>query len=399
MGTKPLEGIRVVELGTYVAVPSCGRMLAQLGAEVIKLEPLEGVPYRKIGHMTRNESVVFDMLNMEKKSVSIDAKSAVGNEYVLKLMSTADIFITNMRDKSLERMGLSYDALKDKNPKLVYAHFSGYGPKGALKDLPGYDTTAFFARFGILRDFVDPERPPASLMPGLGDIASGLALAMNISLALVKARERGEGELIECSLNQVATWMMLMPMLYAQYGTSYARKDGEPPVTGSNATVRCADNEYVLYACGTIQQCHSLFKAIGLDYLITDSRCKTLEEFDRNTPELFKEIELAFLKHGADQWVEILRANDIACERHRHTWEIATDEQLVANGYIQPADYVNNDIMVPIPPIGFSSVTLAATEKGPSLGQHTEEVLKTLGCSQEQFENMQRDGVIVAAPK
>lgn len=397
MGTKPLEGIRVVELGTYVAVPSCGRMLAQLGAEVIKIEPLDGVPYRKIGHMTRNEDVIFDMLNTGKKSISIDAKSTVGNEYVLKLLSTADIFITNTRTKSLEKLGLSYDAVKAINPKIVYAHFSGYGPKGPLKDLPGYDTTAFFTRFGILRDFVDPDRPPASLMPGLGDMASGLAMTANIAVALLKAREQGEGELIECALNQVANWMMLFPMIYSQYGLSYALRDGDPPVTGSNATVKCGDNEYLLYACGTIQQCHSLLKALDLEHLVSDSRCKTLAEFDKYTPELFREIETAFMKRSAEEWVSILRANDVACERHRHTIEISQDEQLLANHYIHPAEYTNNSITVPIPPIGLTSITVAGHEKAPALGQHTNEVLKALGCSQEQLDNMQKNGVCVSA--
>ena len=292
---------------------------------------------------------------------------------------------------------MSYDAVKAINPKLVYAHFSGYGPKGPLKDLPGYDTTAFFTRFGILRDFVDPDRPPASLMPGLGDIASGLAMTANIAVALLKAREQGEGELIECALNQVANWMMLFPMIYSQYGLSYALRDGDPPVTGSNATVKCGDNEYLLYACGTIQQCHSLLKAIGLEHLISDNRCKTLESFDKYTPELFKEIELAFLERGAEEWVTILRANDVACERHRHTIEISHDEQLLANGYIHPANYVNNDIIVPVPPIGFASVDLSANEPAPSLGQHTAEVLMSIGCTQDQLECMQKNGIIVLA--
>lgn len=394
---KPLAGIRVVELATMVAVPTCGRMLAYMGAEVIKIESLEGEPYRKYKGMTGDEPVIFDMFNMQKKSVSIDAKKPEGKEYVMKLLETADVFITNVRTQSLERLGLTYEQLKIINPKLVYAHFSGYGETGPLKDLPGYDLTAFFARFGVLRDFVDPDHYPSNIIPGLGDAGCGMCMAMNITSALLGRVKSGVGEKIESSLNQVGVWMMMMPMIYAQYGISYAIKNGGTPVDISNATYRCGDGEYILVACGTLQQAHSFLRALGLTHLIDDERCKSIVSIYQNTPTLFPEVASQFLKHSAEEWVHILRANDIPCERHRHTPEIATDEQLLANGFIYSPGYKNNDITVPNPPISFASVNLSVNERGPALGQHTAEVLTELGCSQEKLEAMQNDGVIKMA--
>ena len=397
MGTKPLEGIRVIEFATMIAAPSCGRLLAHLGAEVIKVEAIEGAPYRKFGYMTGNEPVMFDMLNMQKKSFSVNAKHPEGKESLLKLVSTADVFLTNIREKSLERLGCTYDALEKINPRLIYAHFSGYGPTGPLKDLPGYDTTAFFTRFGILRDFVDPDSPPTQLIPGLGDLACGMSLAMNIEAALIGREKTGKGERIESALNQVAAWMMLMPMLYAQYGISYQIKNDGPPVDVSNCNMRCGDGEYILLACGTIHQCHGLLRAVGMEHLTTDERCTSTLGFYKNTPTLYPEIAPVFLTRGAEEWVHILRAHDVPCERHRHTIEISSDEQLFANGYIYKPDYKNNDITVPVPPIDFASVDFTANEKGPAIGQHTAELLKALGYSQEQLEAMQNNGAIVMA--
>lgn len=394
---KPLAGIRVVELATMIAVPSCGRMLAYLGAEVIKIESLDGAPYRKYGATTRGETVIFDMYNMQKKSVSINAKTPEGKEYLKKLLETADVFISNIRTQSLERLGLSYEQLKIINPKLVYAHFSGYGEKGPMKDLPGYDITSFFARFGVLRDFVDPDHYPSNIIPGLGDAACGMSMVMNITSALLGRANSGVGERIESSLNQVGVWMMLMPMIYAQYGISYAIKDGGAPVDISNATWRCGDGEYILVACGTLQQVQGFLRALGLDHLIDDERCKTVNSVYENTPTLFEEVAPQFLKHSAEEWVGILRANDVACERHRHTPEIASDEQLLANDFIYSPGYKNNNITVPNPPISFASMNLSVNERAPALGQHTAEVLTELGCSQEQLETMQRNGVIKMA--
>jgi len=264
----------------------------------------------------------------------------------------------------LERLGLSYDALKEINPGLVYMHFSGYGKKGPMKDLPGFDTTSFFARFGILRDFVDANNDPANYMPGLGDAVCGISAVMNIMAALLKRSKTGEGEQIECALNQVASWVMFMPMIYAQYGHTYQLKNGAPPKDIINATLRCGDGEYIIYACAKVTQFQNFLRAIGMEHLIEDERCKSKDSIYENTPSLYEEIGPALLKRGAEEWVGILREHDVACERHRHLPEISTDEQLLANGYIYPANYLNNDITLPAPPIDFATIDLAPTKRG-----------------------------------
>ena len=397
MTTKPLEGIRVVELSTMVATPSCGRLLAYLGAEVVKIESLDGEPYRQYGGRTNNNLVIFDLFNSQKKSISVNAKDPEVNEYVLKLIKTADVFLTNVREKSLERLGFSYDKLSKIHPGLVYAHFSGYGATGPMKDLPGYDLTAFFARFGILHEFVDPSHEPVNIIPGLGDMACGMALALNIVSALLNRTKTGKGEKVECALNQVGAWMMLMPMAYAQYGESFQRKSGSPPADIGNDSAKCKDGEYILYAAGTIPQWKNLCRALGLHHLIDDPRFRTSSDLFAHGHEVYEEVCAAFLQYDAEEWVHILRENDVPCERHRHLIEISTDEQLLANRYLCPLSYEDKTITVPVPPIDFDSVDLfTEQEKGAEQGQHTKEVLRSLGCPEETIEKMLEKGVIIA---
>ena len=153
----PLSGIKVVELATFVAAPVTGRILADLGAEVIKVEAPSGDGWRKTGagyrpRFNKDENPVFDIYNTGKKFISLNLKTPEGKEALFKLLEDADVFLTNTRPAALQRLGLSYEDLKDKFPKLIYAIVLGYGEKGPEKDTPAFDTTAFWSRAGFLRD-------------------------------------------------------------------------------------------------------------------------------------------------------------------------------------------------------------------------------------------------------
>ncbi|HOE09169.1 MAG TPA: CoA transferase, partial [Treponemataceae bacterium] len=174
----PLAGINVIELATVVAAPAVGRVLATYGANVIKIEaPPDGDLIRGMskGHQLPSEpynSPLFDVLNSGKKTISINLKSEKGKEALHKLLEQSDIFITNVRMKSLIRMGLGYDALKDKYPRLIYGHFSGFGLEGPDADRPGFDTTAFWLRSGAIMDWVVPGSFVIRPSFGFGDLAT-----------------------------------------------------------------------------------------------------------------------------------------------------------------------------------------------------------------------------------
>lgn len=168
---KPLEGIKVVELSTMLAGPMTARLLAEWGADVIKVESMNGDPWRKqygtsLSPYTEHANPNFDMQNINKRFVAFNMRTPEGKEAMMKLLATADVFLTNYRVQALEQMGLTYDQLKDQFPKLVHASVLGYGSEGAEKNRPGYDYTAFCARTGFLRDFAPAGGPPIMTVAG-----------------------------------------------------------------------------------------------------------------------------------------------------------------------------------------------------------------------------------------
>ena len=391
---KPLSGIRVIELATFVAAPSCGRNLAYLGADVIKVEALAGDVYRKFTVYTHGEPVVFDALNGQKKSVVMNLKDPEALYWFKKLLQTSDVFLTNFRESALKKLGIDYDSVKALKPDLIYAHFSGYGPKGPLSSYPGFDSTAFAVRSGLYRDFVPPESEPNTHITGFGDMISGLALSLNILAALSLRARTGKGERIECSLNETAAWALMMPMAYEQCTSRYCRKEGDP-VDIANASVKCGDGEWLYYGCGTIKQWNELCSAIGCGQLVDDPRCKTLNDVILNTPDIKDLIFKHFLARSAEEWIRILREHDVPCERHRHIREMASDEQLIANGFIQPMEYSGGRIMLPNPPLLMESLPSYNGGHGPLLGEHTDELMKELGCTEEALERMKQFGTVI----
>ena len=223
---KPLEGIKVVELTTYFAAPACGRMLADWGAEVIKVEGPKGDPYRTAYRGQRTPQFEegcpsFDLENSNKSFVCLDTKTEGGREAVLKLISQCDVFLTNNRLSALKKMGLTYEEVHALYPKVVYAEVLGYGAKGPLKDRPGYDYTAFFSRSGLMADLSSKGGNVMNTVAGFGDHVTAITLASGICAALLKAQRTGEGDRVSVALYQAAIFILSNGLLCAEYGREY----------------------------------------------------------------------------------------------------------------------------------------------------------------------------------
>ena len=209
---RPLEGIKVVEMATFIAVPAVGRILADLGAEVVKIESAKGDNLRFTAPnegrpMDPHEDTNFDLENAGKKGIVVDLRTDKGTEILFKLLERADAFITNWRPQALARKNLTYEDLKDRFPKLVYASLTGYGDKGPDKDLPGFDYTAFFARSGWSGSLYQKGTVPSNLIPALGDHQAALALTTGILAALLRAKTTGKGEKVTTNLLHTAIWV------------------------------------------------------------------------------------------------------------------------------------------------------------------------------------------------
>src|SRR5690349_6292216 len=209
----PLAGVRVLELGIWVAVPAAAAVLADWGAEVVKIEPPEGDPLRGLaatGLVPYQPDVnpAFQLDNRGKRSVTIDLRTEDGRAVAHALVRRADVFLSNLRRRKLAGLGMDYATLRDVNPRLVYAGLTGYGTEGPEQDRAAFDYAAFWARAGIMASLGEPEGPPPTQRPGMGDHMTGLGIAGVIAAALFARDRTGVGQAIRTSLFEAGMWML-----------------------------------------------------------------------------------------------------------------------------------------------------------------------------------------------
>jgi len=229
------SGVRVVELAQWVFVPVAGALLADWGADVLRIEKIEGDPYRAlatqgIGTDSGGVNVSVALANRGKRSVAIDLQTDDGMALLHELLSGADVFLTNLRPGALARLGLDADALRSRYPRLVYARGHGYGVRGPDADQAGYDASAFFARGGLAHVLTPPERDyPISQRGAMGDRNGAMSLAFGISAALLKRERTGEGSVVDVSLLATAMWTLSSDLLAALNGGQVMRAGGRGP--------------------------------------------------------------------------------------------------------------------------------------------------------------------------
>lgn len=385
---KPLEGIKVVELASFVAAPTAGRMLAEMGADVIRVESTEGDPWRFYGvncglPVADEENPLFDLYNLGKRDIQLDTKTPEGKEILLRLLGEADVFITNNRLKSLVRAGLDYDSLKDRFPKLIYGLVTGYGQTGPDVDAPGYDGVAFFSRSGMLADMAEPGGYPASAPGCVGDGATGAALFGGICAALLNRERTGMGDFVETSLFGNAVWLCGTMSAFEQYGYHYPKKRSE---MGALYTFyKCKDGEWLHLAVTQHDRYWKpLAEALNVPELAEDERFKNAALISRNRAQLIPLLEQAFSQFDYDEIAARLRERDIVFDRMRHYRELAADPQAVANGFVKEHIYENgHSFMMAMLPVHMRNMDETGTGRGPQMGEHTDEILKQYGYSEE----------------
>jgi len=387
MAELPLKGIKVVELTTYVAAPICGRMLCDMGAEVIKIEPPTGDVWR---HLRRNMAVapsgevvnsMFQITNAGKKSVVLNLRDPEEMEKLHKLLEGADVFLTNNRLSSLKKMGLDHDTICKKYPHLIYALLTGYGEEGPDAMKPGFDLVAFFSMSGYLLDMSCKENKyPASAPTGAGDVTSGMALLSGILAALYKKRETGMGDYVSVSLYNTGLWVYSTPIMRAgdPYNTErrLSRNDMCPLAT----MYRCGDDEWIQVSIlNEAEQAPVFFRLLGVPELAEDPRFATDKARLVYTKELFEIVEPIFLTKSSSEWLEMLQKEAIVSSRLAHFSDVASSEQAWANGYLENFTFPNGETaVIPCSPVRLESIGVAPSKNAPLLGENTEEVLSNL---------------------
>ena len=403
---RPLEGVKVVEMATFIAAPAVGRILADLGAEVVKIESAKGDNLRFTAPnegrpLDPHEDVNFDLENAGKKGIVVDLRTDKGTEVLFKLLDEADVFITNWRPQALERKNLTYEDLKGRFPKLVYASLTGYGEKGPDKDLPGFDYTAFFARSGWTGSLYQKGTVPTNLTPALGDHQSALSLTVGILAALYRAKMCGQGEKVTTNLLHTAIWVQAFSIQGCQYGDEFGgvsypfdRRDNQLPY---QPAVKTKDGRFLQVMGPNFDIYYPRFcKAIGREDLLDDPVLGSQVEMLKagRLGEAYDAIQEGFQQKTLEEWLPILTELDVPYAICKTYEEVVDDEQAWANDVFYKMDYPRGPKALVRTPITMAETPLPPYEKAPLLGEHTEEVLRDLGYSEEQIQAMIADGTV-----
>jgi len=402
---RPLEGVKVVEMATFIAAPAVGRILADMGAEVVKIESAKGDNLRYTAPnegrpSDPHEDTNFDLENAGKKGIVLDLRAEKGVEVLFKLLEDADVFITNWRPQALERKNLQYEALKDRFPKLVYASLTGYGEKGPDKDLPGFDYTAFFARSGWSGSLYQKGTVPSNLIPALGDHQAALSLTVGILAALFRAKMTGQGEKVTTNLLHTAIWVQAFQIQGCQYGNEFGgvsypfdRRDNQLPY---QPAVKTKDDRF-LQVMGPNFSIYwpLMMKAIGREDVLDDPVLSDQVAMMKagRLGEGYDIVQEGFQQKNLDEWIPILTELDIpyaVCQTYE---EVVKDEQAWANDVFYEMDYPRGPKALVRTPISFEETPLPPYEKAPLLGENTEEVLRGLGYSDDEVAGMVADGI------
>jgi crotonobetainyl-CoA:carnitine CoA-transferase CaiB-like acyl-CoA transferase len=384
-----LEGIRVVEVGVWVAGPSAGGLLAEWGADVIKVETEAGDPMRRVfslisGH-GQPESPPFDLDNRGKRSVVLDLSGDDGAEAMARLLATADVFITNLRPEATERLGLGPDDLLPVHPSLVYASVTGYGRQGPDADRAGYDVGAFWARSGIARTISPEDDPLIDIRSGLGDHVTGITTAAGIVTALL-ARQRQPGHpggLVETSLLRTGMWCLGwdlgIQLRFDKLAPTMRRERLQNAMCNS---YRAADGEWFwLLGVESDRMWPKLVAAIGRPDLVEDERFATGRGRRHHAEEVVGELDRVFAEAPMAVWRERFDTHDVWWAPANTAAEAVEDPQALASGAVVdvPAGVESPAHRAIASPITFGGRPTKPAGPVPALGQHTAEVLEELG--------------------
>ncbi len=398
---KPLEGVRVIEMSTYVAAPVAAKMLADWGAEVIKVEPISGDVYRIIGRTLRmpvgeKYNPCFDLENANKKGFALNLKTKEGQDILRNLLKTANALITNYRPDAQEKLKLTYEEISKEFPSLVYGIVTGYGDKGPDKDKPGYDLTAFLARSGMMLDSVDKNGAPMSVLAAVGDHITGASLASGVCAALYKQKATGKGDKVTVGLYQTALFAYSSMISGTYHDLKYPidRFTSPSPIVNS---YKCKDGEWLLLAATNFDADWKkvCVEVLGRQDLAENPDYQGVMNMIKNTSKMVGILDEIFLTKDRDEWCKLLDKADVANEKILHFKDVLKDKQAWDNNYLREVEYENGEKSVLVnTPVTFNSVGEPAYKRAPEIGEDNQSILESLGYSDDEIKKLKEDGFI-----
>lgn len=395
----PMDGIKVVEMGLWIAGPSCGGILADWGADVMKIEPLVGDPFRSLEWLyPGSANPPFELDNRGKRSIALDISTEAGVAIVHQLLAEADVFLTNYRSAGLERAGLNYDAVAERYPRLIYTHVSGYGLRGDEMNRAAYDVGAFYCRGGIAAAITPEGNDIPYPRGGMGDHMTGLAAAGGVAAALYHRSNSGEGQLVSTSLLRLGAymhgWDHNVTARLDQETVPYTRKAPPNPLING---YKCGDGKWVwLLGMEADRHWPQIVLALGKPEWETDPRFDSIEHRMEHTEVLVAAMDEVLAAKSRDEWAPIFDEHDVWWAKVQTTMDLRNDPQAREAGcYVEAPMADGETVEMVASPVDFGTSRWFVREPTPELGQHTELVLTELGIDWDRIEDLKLAGIIL----
>jgi len=399
-----LQGIRVVEMGLWVAGPAAGGILADWGAEVVKIEMPKGDPMRKLyaalSGSKEDRCPPFDLYNRGKKSIALDVNQPDGVALAQRLVASADVFITNMRPQFLERIGLDHATLLARHPTLVYGSLTAYGLEGPDRDAPGYDMAAFSGRSGMAERATPPGGTPPVFPGGIGDNVSAVTLVAGIMGALFHRERTGQGQLVSTSLLRAGIYTIGMDVstrvALGRVGAAASRTKPQNPLMNSY----CASDGKWFWLVGAESERHwpGIVAALGDASLLTDERFATPRERRRNSAALVAAFDALTATHTRDEWAEIFRRNEVWWAPINSLDDLMNDPQAAAAGaFVHVPEAGGGAGRAPngvATPVDFSATPSGPAGPPPRVSADADALLGALGVSAETIQQLRAADVL-----
>ncbi len=399
-----LDGIRVLDWTQFQAGPVAGMLLGDLGADVIKIEERIGgdlgrgvvaAAGKGFGAAARNP--YFEIGNRNKRSVTLDLRKKNGRDIMYRLAEKSDVFLHNFRQKAVEELGLHYEELSRRNPRLVYAQVSGWGPRGPEKDDPGFDPAAL-GRSGFWSLVNDPAHECHWPQGAFADQMGAFTAAYGILAALMARERSGRGQKVDASILGGISYLMAYPLtFYTLWGMPalfVERKNAWNPLYNQ---YKCADGRWIaIVLLPPDKYWPSLCRATGLEHLEKDPRFSSMNARGTNARELIAILDDRLATKSSEEWAAILRAHGLIFGRINTVAEFADDPQAAANDYVTSYDHpIWGKVRVAGFPVGYSETPCSIRREAPEFGQHTEEVLmEVLGYTWDDIGRLKEEEVI-----
>lgn len=399
-----LEGLKVIEMATYVAAPAAGAMLRDWGADVTKIEPLNGCPMRRFFEgMKSNVPIegnpIFTLDNRGKKGITINTSDQKGADIVRKMIDNADVFLTNVRPQSLESAKLDHKTLMKINPRLIYCSLTGYGLEGEEKNKPGFDIAAYWSRSGMAHLTQRKGEEPLPIRTASGDHITAISTVSGILAALYERGNTGVGKLVETSLVRTGIYSIGSDMaLQLKFGRVPSTKNRDQQINPLFNFFKTKDDRWICLSprAGGDYDMPKVVRAIGKEEWLNNDKFNSNQARRENASEFIKEMDKAFSNHTLSEWGNKLDAEDLVWSPVQNLKEVSMDSQAIASGAFSEVEDqdCSESYKTVSSPVRFHNSDDGPKGPAPKLGQDNFKVLNELGIGNNEINSLIDEGVV-----